>query len=309
MIPHTIFITGLTAAGKSTLSRLLQKLLQCDLLSLGDILREKYPSDTIKARDIPECEIFKIVSGKVFNSFTNILLIDNFPVNWSQLDFWKKSFPYPLAVIHLKIEETLERAMNRLRIDDTEETYTNRKIEFETKTAPVIEFLSSLGLVYGIDATQEPKKIVEAAIKIIRQKLTEQNLYFCDHTSVTVEKQTELAVIPYKSAPFNSGFCIHLPKSILIEAHKTETHSIAIYIEIQARSAAMLVVRPNISTRGILLHNMVINSGNLDSIELVISNLTSKSVFIDSKEAVAEIIFLPVLSPNIVSGKLTGPWS
>ena len=94
-----------------------------------------------------------------------------------------------------------------------------------------------------------------------------------------------------------------------MKAHKTETYSIALYVEIQARSIAMIVARPNIAVRGILLHNMVINPGKLDSLELVISNITSKSVFINNQEVVAEMIFLPILSPKIVNGKLAGPWS
>ena len=80
LIPNlsTIFICGVTCAGKTTLSKLLLDYLHCDVIFIEEILRSEYPLQRILSDDIDSDEFFPHIRKKIEKRATNLAVIDNF---------------------------------------------------------------------------------------------------------------------------------------------------------------------------------------------------------------------------------------
>ncbi len=96
-----IFFLGMSGSGKSTLVNSLHRLIHCDILSIGDIIRANYPPRMILENNVPESDIFGIVSKKMSSLTTNLILIDNFPINDFQLNAWDRCYDGPIMVFVL----------------------------------------------------------------------------------------------------------------------------------------------------------------------------------------------------------------
>jgi len=248
--------------------------------------------------DIPQAEIFGVVSDKMAQMSTNLIIVDNYPINQTQFNSWMKCYPLPLLVLFLEIEDTRERKLGRGRPDDTDVSHTTRKLQFERNTIPIISHMGER--VVRLDARKSPRELTQESYKVIRQTFINARINLCDQSLLNVERLTELARLPTKALPFAAGFDIYLTKAIVIPAHKTQVHSVSISVEIPARSVGIIYGRSSISMRGVLTHNGVIDPGYSDSLKIILTNLTSDPIFIDNCLAIAQILIFPIYCPQVV---------
>lgn len=288
----------MSGTGKSSLINGLHNFLHCDILSVGEILRATFSPRAISESNIPEDNIFRIVSKKMSSVTTNLTLIDNFPINEIQLDAWLKCYPMPLIVFLLEIAEP--RNLNRGRLDDNPVIQATRKLQFLNQTLPIIGYMEHRQLVIRLDGSKPRRELVQESLNYIRQKFITQNINFCDGTLLITQKQTEASTIPTKKYPFSAGYDISLPKSIIISPHRTEVHSTSVSIELGARTVGIIFNRSSTASRGIHIHSGVIDPCYTDSVKIIISNLTADPVFIDHEVPIAQIIIFPIFCPQII---------
>ena len=98
-----IWVLGPSAAGKTTLVKSLGKILHCEILVIGEILRSIYQADRIIAANISQSEIFKLVSDRIVQVSTNLMIVDNYPMNRIQVELWEKYHPMPVIIFLLEI--------------------------------------------------------------------------------------------------------------------------------------------------------------------------------------------------------------
>lgn len=295
-----IWFYGPSGSGKSTLVHSLQRLLHCDILNVGEILRANYPPRAILGNNIPESEIFQIVADKMGARTTNLILVDNFPINDHQLRAWEKCYDLPIIVFLLTIDDAGPRKLARKRIDDTLVMQATRKLHFHNHTLPLIGYLETRSVVITLDASKLPRQLVQETFQCIRQEFIAKNINFADNSQLIVEKSAESSVIPTKKYPFSGGYDISLTKSIIIGSFKTEVHSLEIFVEIPARCVALICNRSSTASRGLHVHNGIVDTGYSGSLKLILTNLTSDFLFIDHEIPIAQILLLPILCPHIV---------
>ena len=297
----SIWVLGLSGSGKTTLVKHLGDIIHCDILVIGEILRATYPRRRIINTDIPQSEIFGIVSDRMSRVSTNTIIVDNYPINDEQLKNWESCYALPLVIFLLEIKDANHRKINRGRIDDTDkELSQKRKLQFQEKTLPMIEYLSQRVFVSKLDANKTPMVLVQEALTIIQNSLSNFRVNLCDQTILKVERHSLFAKVPKKSSPFSAGIDIFLTRPAVIPGYKTERHSIFISLGITARTVGTILPKSSVSAKGILVHNGVIDPFYPDSLNIIISNLNSEAISIDENNAVAQLLILPVFCPKII---------
>ena len=167
-----VWVLGPSGAGKPTLTEGLHNLLGCDTVQVGELLRSAYNEEQILNYNIPESEIFSIVSSKVKKGDTNLKIIDGFPTNIIQLNAWENCFSLPELVLVLEASEEIlvQRKLHRGRIDDTACISQTRKLRYDFETLPVLQYLSSKNLVQSLNSNASRKEVLEKAFHKIRGK-------------------------------------------------------------------------------------------------------------------------------------------
>ena len=196
---HVIWVTAHSGVGKSTLCRGIAEILNCDLINTGEIIRAKglYPSIT------SDGHVFNIIHERLTYRKTNLVLIDDFPYNQNQYTVWQENFPSPIQVLYLDDGEGgYTRKLKRGRNVDSQIDYVVRKLRYKEEILPIIESLKNRNLVSDLDASEHPRKVLEAAYKIILEILMQSQTSFYDSSKLLVEKQNILARLPTKKFPF-----------------------------------------------------------------------------------------------------------
>ena len=292
-----IWITGHSATGKTSLVNGLRDILRCDVVNIGQIVRTNF-SPTKKVSD---SEIFRIINHKIDTRQTNLILFDNFPFTNNQFNVWNHHYKPPIHVFYLEKEDNgRERKLKRKRFDDNEVDFLIRKLQFDDEILPIIKHMEKQNLVSRLDASRPLTEVIEHAYKLIRETFLKSHINFCDTSTITVEKRSEIARIPKKKSPFSASYDIFLSKPAIIPAHKTTVHSIEISVDIPARSVGLISGKTSVALRGCLIHQGVIDPVNSSDLVIIITNLTSDPIFIDDTNAVAQIIILPIYCPDII---------
>ena len=295
-----IFFLGISGSGKSTLVSNLHHLIHCDILSVGHIIRSNYPPRMILENNVPESDIFGIVSKKMSSLTTNLVLVDNFPINDIQLKAWDKCYNSPIIVFVLEIDDPGPRKLVRRRMDDTLVLQATRKLYYHTNTIPIIGYLESRCLVVRLDASKPPRELVQETFRCIRQEFIAKNIIFSDNTHLIVQKTAESTIIPTKKYPFSAGYDINITQSIIIAGHKTELHSLEILVEVPARCIALICNRSSTAIRGLHIHTGIVDPGYSGAVKVIITNLTPDFLYIDHQIPIAQILILPILCPQII---------
>ena len=300
----SIWVQGLSGSGKTTLVKHLADILHCDILVIGEILRAVYPPRRILNTDIPQSEIFGIVSDRMSRASTNTIIVDNYPINNDQLKNWESCYALPFVIFLLETKDANKRKIDRGRIDDADQKLAQkRKLQFEEETLPMIECLGKRVFVSKLDANKTPMVLVQEALTIIRNSFTNFRTNLCDQTVLKVECQSLFAKVPKRSSPFSGGIDIFLTRPTVIPAYKTERHSIFISLGVTARTVGTILPKSSVAERGILVHSGVINPFCSDSLGVVITNLNSEPILIDDHTAVAQLLILPVFCPQIIESQ------
>ena len=295
-----ISFLGKSGSGKSTLVTSLHRLIHCDILCVGHVLRANYPPRMLLENNVPDSDIFGIVAKKMSGLTTNLILFDNFPINEEQLKAWENCYDLPLIVFVLEMDDPGPRKFARRRIDDTLVLQATRKLHYHTHTIPIIGYLESRSLVIRLDASKPPKELVQEAFRYIRQEFIAKNIIFSDNSHLIVQKTAESSTIPTKKYPFSGGYDINITQSIIIAGHKTEVHSLEILVEVPARCIALICNRSSTAVRGLHIHTGIVDPGYSGAVKVIITNLTSDFLYIDHQIPIAQILILPILCPRII---------
>jgi len=156
-----LLFLGPPGAGKGTQASLVCERQGLAHLSTGDLLRDEVSSGSElggKARDIMNKgelvsdEIVLSIVERKLNSLRMGWLLDGFPRNLSQANSLKTlldQIAQPLQIvilIQVADEFLIERLLARGREDDSEEVIKNRLEIYRNKTAPLIEYYKSEGI-------------------------------------------------------------------------------------------------------------------------------------------------------------------
>ena len=274
--------------GKTALARNIQGLLGCDTILTGEILRKKFPFE----KEIPDHIVFRLISESIAKRTTNICIIDNFPYSEKQFHTWETCFKPPTIVFKI-----IGKHRPRVTRDDSYTHFAIRKLKFDKEISPILEFLSKKGLIFELENISSERKLLEKAYQIIRTVLIQSQKIYSDNAFLAVEKLSIRAKLPEKQYPFSAGYDVYLLNSIELEPYKTGTFSTGISVEIPARCVGILTARSSTSIKGILVHNGVIDPAFDGEIKVILTNLTNKTIKLDSLIAIAQLLFIKIYCP------------
>lgn len=187
---NNIIIMGMPAAGKGTVCNRLSKEFGYEHISTGDILREEKRKKTkvgLMAERIsdaggymPDEIVISLVKERIINSDNKIgFLFDGFPrtkEQAKQLHAFLVQRKTPInKVIFLDVNENeaIERINERLkkegRPDDSPDVIRRRLNEYKDKTAPLVSFFESRGILQRVPSTNGIDIMCENVISAISQ--------------------------------------------------------------------------------------------------------------------------------------------
>ena len=186
--PRVVFVVGGPGCGKGTQCKKIVQEFKYVSFSTGDLLR-KYVSDGTSpdakeladdmqaGRLISTDKLMKILRAAITTSKEPKILIDGFPRNQENLNFWKKEMKdiaEVRAALYFQVtdEEMAKRlaGRNEGRADDNEETIKKRIETFTNETKPIIEALETEGKLIKIDAMKTVDEIFEDVKKAFKEK-------------------------------------------------------------------------------------------------------------------------------------------
>ena len=199
-----LIFVGPPGSGKGTVSKGLIEEFKFAYLSTGDMFREAITNQTEVGKEVkkildegglvPDELTIKLVLDKVKEMDHYIL--DGYPRTIPQADaihgegidlviYFKidqdavierlggrRLDPETGKFYHLKYVPPPDEVKDRLiqRDDDKPEVITKRFVEYNTKTAPLIEYYGKKGILVTVDALPPPDEVYEVVKKIIEEK-------------------------------------------------------------------------------------------------------------------------------------------
>ncbi len=203
-----IVLLGIQGSGKGTLVASLEKELEFDLISTGQLLRDEVATGSALGKHIKEVQtsgnlveldtVLKTIQKKLKTSKRQNYVFDGFPRNLEQAREMEKICDVDLVVyLNLTQEVALKRLLNRLtcskcgnvfsklrvksnvcpickgkleqRLDDTPEGIAKRFEEYFRQTHPLIEFYRAKHLLIKVDADRSPDKVAEDVMRAINE--------------------------------------------------------------------------------------------------------------------------------------------
>lgn len=183
-----VLLIGPPGSGKGTQGKRLADLLSLQHLATGDLLRAEVEAGTELGRKaeaimadgelVPDSVIINLVMPKVrAASEANGYLLDGFPRSVEQaVEARRLAEEYdavPDAVIYLDVprdelkRRILARAESEGRVDDNEDTITNRLRVFDEATAPLVDYYRDRGLLHTIDAARPEDDVTESILAVL----------------------------------------------------------------------------------------------------------------------------------------------
>lgn len=174
-----IILMGVPGSGKGTQGKRLAEERALSYLSTGDMLRQYASPEQheriVKGHLLRDDEIITMVDGAL-NSMDdpNQSLFDGFPrsvgqTEWllKQADVGRIESPCVL-LLDISKDEVKKRLLLRGRSDDIPEVIEKRFAEYDTVTAPVLDYLKQKHVpVYEIDAAQSPEAVYSSIVECL----------------------------------------------------------------------------------------------------------------------------------------------
>ncbi len=198
---NIIFVLGPPGSGKSTqCTKIQEKFGFIKNIAAGELLRQecnkenseysKIIQDHIKSgRFIPSEIVFTLIDNEI-NSYeyleNKIFLIDGFPRNQSNLEYWNEkagSTTNLIRVLHFDCRnqicaERCEKRFSELgRDDDNMVALANRIISYKETSQLVVDYYHNQDLVSFIDAEADESRVFDQ-IGFIMEKLAEKNKFY-----------------------------------------------------------------------------------------------------------------------------------
>ncbi len=174
-----IVLIGRAGTGKSTQGQRIAKDLNCEWVSVGNVLRAhmsgEYAKQMLKGKVLNDDQVLPLLDAEIkrMKADKNEFILDGSPRTMSQAKWWvgkiKKGEVKATAVIHLDASEevSMKRLLARGREDDTKEAIEQRFAEYRKVILPILKYLEDEHLpVFHICADQTPEQ-VEAEIEDI----------------------------------------------------------------------------------------------------------------------------------------------
>lgn len=203
-----IILLGIQGSGKGTLVADLEKHLDFNLISVGQLLRDEVSTGSEEGKYIKSLQdagklvdidiVMKVLDKKLSNKTHDITIFDGFPRNKVQADELDKIANVDMAIhLNLSKEVAIDRVMNRLnctqcghitnrrvhnsetcpkcggklvqRSDDTVEGVNKRFELYENETLPLIERYRDRGVLVEVDADKTPTEVASEVLKVINE--------------------------------------------------------------------------------------------------------------------------------------------
>ena len=186
---NNIVVMGMPAAGKGTICAMLAKEFGFAHLSTGEVLRAEREAGTklgLMAKRIidagnfmPDHIMIPMVKEAVVKSTNTVgILFDGFPrtkEQAKQLHVFLYQRKQPISTVifldvskKVAVERLLKRAQSEGRADDTEETIGNRWGHYNSKTMPVINYFSKMGMIKPVPADGTPEEVYEQVRGVVK---------------------------------------------------------------------------------------------------------------------------------------------
>jgi adenylate kinase len=178
---------GPPGSGKGTQARLLSDRLGLAAIGTGDILRDAVKRGTPLGKKVEEYLVSgrlapdELVNDVVAERFhrpdrPSRFVLDGYPRTMQQAAAIDKTLtelglPLQRAILFtVPVEELVRRIGGRRlaegRRDDTEETARKRLVEYETNTAPLIDYYRRDGRLYEVDATADVESVYKSVANL-----------------------------------------------------------------------------------------------------------------------------------------------
>lgn len=205
-----IVLIGPPGSGKGSQAKLLEKAFELPHLSTGNMFRKMMHEDSelgkkvygymSKAQLVPDEVSIEVVQTHLQEpQYKNGFMLDGYPRTLNQAEQLDKVLNIDIAILlDTSLEVVASRVLKRricpncnevyslisyegevcsacgtplaMRKDDNITTITNRFLEYEAQTKPVVEYYKQKGKLYEIDANETIEQIFEK----IRQRLNDQ---------------------------------------------------------------------------------------------------------------------------------------
>lgn len=170
-----IIFLGIAGSGKSVQCRLLARFLNCEYISVGELLRSYIDKDDqrkmIEGELLPDQTVISVVKDAKDEIINGEFIIDGFPRTYFQAH-WIVGLGEvgKVRVVHLRIDqdESLRRLKARNRKDDNEQAIKKRFDEYEEFIEPVLrEFSDNNIKVFNVDGSAEIEKVHQYITRVL----------------------------------------------------------------------------------------------------------------------------------------------
>jgi adenylate kinase len=185
-----IILLGVQGCGKGTQADVLSKEYNYDIITLGQVLRDRSGDDTKEGKIIAESinnghllpsDMANTVFLQTFQEKKkSSLIIDGYPRKLHQAEFLfdlykKENRSFCVVYIMLSEDEVYRRLEERYqrehRADDSNKAKVEHRIEqFYSKTLPLVDIFEKDGLLIRIDGEQSVEKVTEEIEVALEQK-------------------------------------------------------------------------------------------------------------------------------------------
>ena len=203
-----IVLIGIQGSGKGTLVSSLEKYLDLNVISTGQLLRDEVATGSELGKHIKQIQmngglvelniVMDVLNKKLKSNNKKITVFDGFPRNMEQANALDK-LAKPDLVIYLNLtrEVAVDRILSRLtcskcgqiynakrintnvcpncggkleqRFDDTIESINKRFESFYKETYPLIDKYKKENVLFEVDASGTPEQVAKTCLKVINE--------------------------------------------------------------------------------------------------------------------------------------------
>lgn len=123
---------------------------------------------------------------------------------------------------------------------------------------------------------------------------------------ILIDRVNPSVKLPTKATPGSAGFDLYLPIDIFLTPGEVLLVDMGFRLVIPQGYFGLIVPRSGLGASGIILRNTVgvIDSDYRNTIKIVLTNQSSENFDASCGSRVAQLLILPVMSPEIIEGSI-----